>query len=86
MSVLTGLDWKGLLVSRKIRCGILINDFLPLLTNNSCGDWEIWEIEHVWLFYFTTEDAKLLVCVALVKNKGCGNPCVNTGMFFGFCL
>lgn len=42
------------IVLRKKRCGILINDLLPLPL---CEDWEIWEIEHVWLFYFTTEDA-----------------------------
>lgn len=84
MSVLTGLDWKGLLVSRKIGCGILINDFLPLLTNNSCGDWEIWEIEHVWLFYFTTEDAKLLVCVALVKIRAVEIHVLILGCFLGF--
>lgn len=85
MSVLPGLDWKGLLVSRKIRCGILINDILlSLLTNNSCGDWEIWETEHVWLFYFTTDDAKLLVCVALVKIRAVETHVLIWGCFLGF--
>lgn len=43
---------------------------------------EIWDIEHVWLFYFTTEDAEYLVCVTSVKIRAVEIHVLILGFFF----